>query len=363
MKSVTRTRRFAPRLAAIFLSATTAFGIAPATSWGREPIDESFPSAVPLLDRGDFELLADQALSNPAENLMELQNLKVQRFQELKHKIEDLSRLLEQQRAESTGTVSIPSSPHPSADSASKGAHSGSTGPSSPGTTHPAPSPSSETGAPGKSDVPTDGSASAHHPSGQESGLGAGQNHGQVMSPQPLPQGLNSEQGGAPNLVQPPAWQDRLSSTRSSTTEEALRHLPVIINSDKVEELNGSEEEQGVVSGQIDRFSLACSLFGAGETEACLKVLGQTDVKGLSREDQLFVQYMQACCHRRGGRLDQAREIYRRIVVAPEADWMKDVSSWWLDNLDSKSVIGGDIGRLQATLSAWETELANVRTN
>ncbi|WP_437227798.1 hypothetical protein SH661x_000560 [Planctomicrobium sp. SH661] len=115
-----------------------------------------------------------------------------------------------------------------------------------------------------------------------------------------------------------------------------------------------------IVEGTIDRFALATSLFGTGQSETCLDVLRHTDLTKLSREDQIWADYMQACCHRKLGNLDQARQIYRRILAEKDADWIGKLASWWLNELDSKAQLQSDVQRLSQTLAAWETEIENL---
>lgn len=118
-----------------------------------------------------------------------------------------------------------------------------------------------------------------------------------------------------------------------------------------------SGDPQLVVEGTIDRFALATSLFGTGQVETCLDVLRHTDVSSLPREDQIWAMYMQACCHRKCGRLDEARQWYRRILAEKDADWVGQLASWWLDAIDAKKQLQSDVDRLKETLTAWEEEI------
>ena len=112
-----------------------------------------------------------------------------------------------------------------------------------------------------------------------------------------------------------------------------------------------------VVEGTIDRFALATSLFGTQQWETCLDVLKQTNLTPLPREDQIWAEYMQACCHRRIGRNDLARQSYRRILSEKDADWIGQLARWWLDDLDAKAKLNTDVQRLSETLAAWENEI------
>lgn len=115
-----------------------------------------------------------------------------------------------------------------------------------------------------------------------------------------------------------------------------------------------------IVEGTIDRFALAVSLFGTGQTETCLDVLKHTDLTQLSREDQIWAEYMHACCQRRAGRIDLARQSYRRILAEKDADWIAELATWWLDDLEAKAQLEADAKRLSETLAAWETEIESL---
>jgi len=117
---------------------------------------------------------------------------------------------------------------------------------------------------------------------------------------------------------------------------------------------------QMIVEGTIDRFALATSLFGTGQTELCLDVLKHVDVKQLSREDQIWVEYMQASCHRRAGRIDLAQQSYRRILAERDADWIGELARWWLDAMDARKQLQSNVVRLSETLAAWEEEIAKL---
>jgi hypothetical protein len=125
-------------------------------------------------------------------------------------------------------------------------------------------------------------------------------------------------------------------------------------------ETEQSSDSQMIVEGTIDRFALATSLFGTGQVETCLDVLRHTDIKSLPREDQIWAYYMQACCHRKCGRIDEARQGYRRILAEKDADWVGELASWWLDNIDSRKQLQSDVERLKQTLTAWEEEIDNL---
>lgn len=117
---------------------------------------------------------------------------------------------------------------------------------------------------------------------------------------------------------------------------------------------------QKSVEGPIDRFALATSLFGTGEFEVCLQVLQETDRSVLPRPDQVWAQYLEAGCHRKCGRIEEAKVVYRRILAEKDADWVGVLARWWLDNLEEKARLQADVARLTETLTAWEKEIETL---
>jgi len=286
------------------------------------PLEEDFPMAIPLLDSCSFPKLADESLSTDSPGTGDdLQNLKVQRYKTLKSKLEELSELLQKQKAASRQT-----SPHPAPGSGATGNGA---------TAAPAPSPLPSTSSEPGNSIP---SLPFHQT---------------TPEPELFPDAGKSTRTTLPGLSSPPRGRHQETVDVRKYAEGIVVESDQPVSSDPL-------SPQEVIPGQIDRFSLAGSLFGAGDVESCLNVLKQIDVKTLTREDQLWVLYLQAGCHRRAGRLDEARLLYRRVMVAPEADWMKDVSKWWLDHLETKATLLGDTRKLNDTLQAWEAEIDNL---
>lgn len=148
-----------------------------------------------------------------------------------------------------------------------------------------------------------------------------------------------------------------LMEQRPHPPQEREKHPHPPVASKPVEEAASMKVPPLIVEGTIDRFALATSLFGTGQTEICLDVLKHTDLTQLSREDQIWAEYLQACCHRRAGRTDLAQQSYRRILAEKDADWIGQLARWWLDELDAKARLKTDIVRLTETLTAWEAEI------
>ncbi|SFI37119.1 tetratricopeptide repeat protein [Planctomicrobium piriforme] len=283
--------------AALLAMLLSAAGHTFAADLGVEPV-----SATPLLEQSAFSAAAAHSLSNDSPGAGDdLQALKAERFRELRAKLDELSNLM-------------------------------------PGNTSPRKTPTTTSNEPQTMPI--------HRPNGSANEPQA-LSHGQ-HSPSPLPSDGDDNADHAE--TERPTRGNISHGSISEDIDDVLSHPASEGN------LHASSSEP--VNGPIDRFALASSLFGAGDLEACLNVLRQTNLKELSREDQIWSEYMQASCHRRAGRYDQARQMYRGILSYPEADWVGELARWWLDNLEAKQKLLADTQRLNATLTAWETEIA-----
>lgn len=324
-------------LHAAILSLCLGFAIIPAAQANAGENDEH-PEAVPLLDQDAFNNAATESLSNDGPGVGDdLQEQKAQRFRDLKAKLDELSGLIQGPPAKANPQSVAQPQPTPGAKGPPQSSPSEPLQKSSPAT------PPTTVNA---AKVPTENVFA------KPSGPG--------VPPQLLP-------GMTDGNVSPNA-NPAINGTMKPTTPEAG-----MVSNGNRPELNALPDPSGQkgnpvtspaesVSGQIDRFALANSLFGTGDVESCLKVLEQTDFSVLTREEQVWSMYMQACCHRRAGRIDDARKLYRGVIAQPEADWVKEQAHWWLNNLDSKSKLQGDIQRLNTTIKAWETEIASLGT-
>lgn len=176
---------------------------------------------------------------------------------------------------------------------------------------------------------------------------------------QPLPPG-NDRPGSDQPLDGGTIEEEPLGEPSSDDAVESYTsHAP----SDKANRTQEDREDGFIkpdVDGPIDRFALAVSLFGARNYPVCLQVLRNVDLSSLSRENRLWSEYMQACCHRQLGEVDEAKRVYRRILASSDADWIGDLARWWLEELEQKSRLQADSARLTEVLKKWEQEVASL---
>jgi|GEM_PF-2459991 len=288
-----------------------------------EPVPTAAPPAAAVIT-DDFPQAAAEALFHDSPGVGDdLQAMKAARFRELKSKLDELSRLLPHKQ--SSGAAEPAAVPDPATDSA-------------------ATDPAATTGSAGTTPK---GAAESGQTSPEK--IQSAPNQDSKPAPSASDPLVSEEQNAQPDLLAGKSSPPRTVKFPTGMLDE-MKPVPDPLAQAQAEPLEGP----------IDRFGLACSLFGTGDTEACLKVLLQTDHTVLTQENRAWSEYMQACCHRKAGRGDEAREIYRRLVTRGDPDWIATLARWWLDNIDAKNKLKADREQLNQTLSAWEKELESL---
>jgi hypothetical protein len=178
-----------------------------------------------------------------------------------------------------------------------------------------------------------------------------------VIVPPVLPREAALEEIPAPYMQTPPVQLQPVPEAQPAAPHAAEEPAPGHDATHDAITSMAPHSSAELVSGPIDRFSLAVSLFGSHQWDVCLSVLESLQLDQLPREDQIWSQYMKACCHRHCGSLDEAQRLYRRVLAETDAGWVAELARWWLDNLEEKKRLQQDAQRLAETLKAWETEI------
>lgn len=108
------------------------------------------------------------------------------------------------------------------------------------------------------------------------------------------------------------------------------------------------------LDGPVDRFALATSLYAVGHYAEALQAIDAVQLVDLTPEEVIWLDYLRAGCHRRLGTIPEASRLYRRIVANPEADWVGELSRWWLDHISDKQKLSADSLTLVNALKQWE---------
>ncbi|WP_437206725.1 hypothetical protein [Planctomicrobium sp. SH664] len=161
----------------------------------------------------------------------------------------------------------------------------------------------------------------------------------------------------------PQTLKEELDTESAPQPVPAPQHSSTVAQPESPLTFPASPPEQGPpiqdpLHGPVDRCALASSLFGTAEYELCLQIIEQLDSAKLTRPEQLWCEYLVASCHRKLGNTTEAQKHYRRLITHADADWIGDLSKWWLANLDEKARLQSDVQALKTTLANWEAEIA-----
>lgn len=142
---------------------------------------------------------------------------------------------------------------------------------------------------------------------------------------------------------------------------EAVLENTGIINSEKDKTVRSdadvateTEIPAQSVSGPVDRFALATSLYAVGHFNESLQAIESVQLKDLTTHEMIWLDYLRAGCHRQLGAASEANRLYRRIVANPEAGWVGDVSRWWVDHSSEKLKLEADQLTLNTAMKQWE---------
>ncbi len=120
-------------------------------------------------------------------------------------------------------------------------------------------------------------------------------------------------------------------------------------SSDFLEGIDLSSEV--LVDGPVDRVALADNLYRVKEYKLALDIYAEVDVRQLSDDQQFWVQFQTASCHRQLGDLPAAREQFRIIAGQPESGWLGRSSTWWLNTMRDRAELEEQLSSMQELIS------------
>jgi hypothetical protein len=112
-----------------------------------------------------------------------------------------------------------------------------------------------------------------------------------------------------------------------------------------------------LVDGPIDRLALADSLFATKDIEFALQMYAQIDPQSVTPDDQLWIEYQVAGCHRRLGNIAEAEQRYRRLAGMTEGGWYASQARWWLDALTARKALEADLLRVTNAIQTMEQQI------
>lgn len=165
-----------------------------------------------------------------------------------------------------------------------------------------------------------------------------------------------------PKQMPPAATTETLPETSPAAATEASDEAASAASADGHDPVAGIDVQPADVDGPVDRMALATSLFGTQSYRECLQVIDAIDRNSISVPNQDWCEYLSACCYRKLNDLPEAESTYRKLLGHTQVNWMADSARWWLDHLEDRKTMEGNLQRLKANLDAWEKEIDDLRT-
>lgn len=106
-----------------------------------------------------------------------------------------------------------------------------------------------------------------------------------------------------------------------------------------------------VLDGPIDRLALANNLYGTGELKLALEIYQKVDRSSLTPNDQLWIEYQIANCHRRLGNRADAERSFRIVTSRNRDSWISQNSRWWLDVETKTAKVQQQLREIQQALT------------
>ncbi|MCA9212258.1 MAG: hypothetical protein KDB27_04265 [Planctomycetales bacterium] len=110
-----------------------------------------------------------------------------------------------------------------------------------------------------------------------------------------------------------------------------------------------------VLNSAVNRLSLADSLYATGELQVALKIYQQ--IRTTAGEDQAWVTFQIAQCHRRLGSKANADQAYRVVTGMPNSGRWGEYAKWWLSNGDSFADVEARTKTVSQSLAAMKEQI------
>ena len=115
-----------------------------------------------------------------------------------------------------------------------------------------------------------------------------------------------------------------------------------------------------VVNSAVNPLALANNLYAAGETRIALKMYQQ--IRQDSNEDEGWVIYQIAQCHRVLGSKANSDQAFRIVTAMPQSGRWGEYSKWWLANDDGLSTLAEQSQQLSVALETLRSQINESET-
>ena len=163
---------------------------------------------------------------------------------------------------------------------------------------------------------------------------------GDVGSKVPIPTPAMPRAADAPSVPTMSSMADQQSDAKPNDMTTSDQLLAERISSEDV-----------LVDGPVDRVALADNLYAIGRYSSALEMYARVDLSQLTADQQYWVQYQTASCHRQRGDLVAARKQLRILAGQEESGWLGRSSTWWLNALRDRSELENEITALRERIN------------
>ena len=103
----------------------------------------------------------------------------------------------------------------------------------------------------------------------------------------------------------------------------------------------------------VDRLALADNLLRSLQLDLALQIYQQLDGELPAPEDQAWIRYQIANCHRLSGRLNEAKKVFRELTNSGREDFPVPLARWWLTAIDRQADLMARSQRFEEILQSF----------
>jgi hypothetical protein len=108
-----------------------------------------------------------------------------------------------------------------------------------------------------------------------------------------------------------------------------------------------------VLDQPVDRLALADNLLRSLQLDLALQIYQQLDGELPAPEDQAWIRFQIANCHRLSGRLNEAKKVFRELTNSGREDFPVPLARWWLTAIDRQADLMARSQRFEEILQSF----------
>lgn len=146
----------------------------------------------------------------------------------------------------------------------------------------------------------------------------------------------------------------------SATNTLSVSVLDADPDGDPIWDENASLNTIIITDNVVNRLALANNLYAAGEFKIALQLYQQLQ-QDSTQQDQQWITYQIAQCHRTLGAKENADQAFRIVTAMPDSKRWGDYSKWWLANGDDVSNVKQRSQQLTAAIERLRSEIDGLK--